>query len=123
MKRRDLGMAVLGAAAGVAGCSQPVKSLFVPDATAANGRGPDNAPIRWLYLRKQQVGSFFGVGLPGGGDDWHATSSHPHVVEISEKTLRKTGDLHAKVIGEGYSIIQLTGKNGENLEIIVDTRQ
>lgn len=57
---------------------KPVKSLFVPDATAANVRAPDETSIRGLRVHKQQVGSFFIMRLPNPEKDyWHATSSHP----------------------------------------------
>jgi len=125
MKRRDLGMAVLGAAAGVTGCSQPVKSLFIPDATAANAQTPDAATVRWVRLHKQQVGSHFSVSLlPAHLENyWHATNSDPDVVEIDKKLLSDGTALSVKVIADGQAIIDVTGKKNETVVITIDTQQ
>lgn len=125
MKRRDLGMAVLGAAAGVTGCSQPVKVLFVPDATAANVQTPDATTIRLLRLHKQQVGSYFVMALlPSRIENyWHAANSDPEVVEIDKKLLSAGTSLTVKVIGEGESFIEVTGKKNEIVTIVIDTQK
>lgn len=125
MKRRDLGMAVLGAAAGVTGCSQPVKSLFIPDATAANVQEPDASTVRWLRLHRLQVGSHFSVSLlPAHIENyWHATNSDPEVAEIDKKLLSAGTSLTVKVIAEGQSLIEVTGKKDETLVITIETQQ
>lgn len=120
MNRRELGIGVLGAAAGIAGCSQPVKSLFVPEATAADALRPDATSIHWLRLHDLRVGSNFDIYLlPSAQNYWRATNSHPHVATVSESHLA-LGYLYVHVVGAGDTTIHLTGNGGETLVVAVN---
>jgi hypothetical protein len=51
MNRRDLGMACLGIAAGIAQCSGPVQSLLVPQAEASDPEESAVSPHSGFELR------------------------------------------------------------------------
>jgi hypothetical protein len=120
MNRRELGIAALGAAAGIAGCSQPARSLFVPEATAAAAVRPDATSIHWLRLNAMRVDSNFDIFLlPNAKNYWQATNSHPHVATVSETHLAH-GYLYVHVVGAGDTTINLTGKGGETLVVLLN---
>ena len=115
MKRRDLGMAVLGAAAGVAGCSQPVKSLFVPEANASNVRGPNAAAqVESITLASVQPNTIIRVPLsPRTKGYWRASVfGATGAIEYDKVKLEDEGLLHAKVLAVQKVSIALIGGNG-----------
>lgn len=115
MKRRDLGMAVLGAAAGVTGCSQPVKSLLVPDANAANVPVPnDAAMVESVGLAQVQVNTIVRLLLlPREKGYWRASVFGPSgAVEYDKAKLDQEAVLHAKVLTTQKVTIALIGGNG-----------
>jgi hypothetical protein len=123
MNRRDVGIAFLGAAAGIAGCSQPAKSLFVPEADAANAANavtPATASAHWFRIHQLRVNSSFDVYLiPHEAEYWIATSSHPHIAAVDESFLPHAF-LNVNMVGTGDATIHLTGKNGETLAVRVN---
>jgi hypothetical protein len=117
-------MAVLGAAAGIAGCSGPVKSLLVPNADAARseakGLAPEVAGAHWLRLRRLQAGSNFDIYLvPAHANYWTATNAAPHVAKVDEAQLNN-GFLYVEALAAGISNISLSGKGGESLSIRIE---
>lgn len=115
MKRRDVGMAVLGAAAGVAGCSQPGKSLLVPDANAANVPAPnDAASVESIGLAQVQANTIVRVLLlPREKGYWRASIfGASGAVEYDKAKLNDEAVLHAKVLTTQKVSIALIGGNG-----------
>ncbi|HEY1976183.1 MAG TPA: hypothetical protein VGG89_06555 [Candidatus Baltobacteraceae bacterium] len=115
MKRRDLGMAVIGAAAGVAGCSQPVTSLLVPDANAANVTVPnDAAMVEAVGLAQVQVNTVVRLYLqPRQKGYWRASVFGPSgAVEYDKTKLDDESVLQAKVLTTQKASIALIGGNG-----------
>ncbi|HKE37008.1 MAG TPA: hypothetical protein VKB39_06230 [Candidatus Baltobacteraceae bacterium] len=102
-----------------------MKSLFVPEATAASAQAPDASTARWLRLHKQHVGSHFVLSLLPAhiADYWHASNSDPDVAEIDKKLLSDGTALSVKVIADGQAIIDVTGKKNETVVITIDTQQ
>ncbi|HVA32715.1 MAG TPA: hypothetical protein VNG31_01120 [Candidatus Baltobacteraceae bacterium] len=124
MNRRDLGIAVLGAAAGIAGCSSPVQSLVVPSADAGpvkeTGVLPNIVSAHWLRLRHLQVHSNFDIYLvPAHSNYWSATNTAPHVAQVDESHL-SAGYFYVEAVGSGTAHIYLTGKGGESLSVRVE---
>ena len=124
MNRRELGIAVLGAAAGIAGCSGPVQSLLVPSAEAAGAGGkrftPDVVTAHWLRLRNLQVHSNFDVYLvPANPNYWSASNNAPHVAHVDEAEL-SNGYFYVEAVGAGIANITLTGKGGESLSVRIE---
>ena len=121
MKRRDLGMAVLGATVAVAGCSQPVKSLLVPDAVAESVRRPESSSIESIALASVQVGTIINIALlPRNKNHWRATVSAAGIVEIEKSKLDEYAILYAKVIAMRKVSIVLIGNNGEYLGVDIN---
>ncbi|HTA39525.1 MAG TPA: hypothetical protein VK760_10625 [Candidatus Acidoferrales bacterium] len=124
MNRRDLGMAVLGAAAGIAGCSGPMQKLLVPNADAARsdatGLAPEVVTAHWLRLRNLQPRSNFDIYLvPSHVNYWSSTNTAKHVAQVDEAQL-SNGYFYVEAIAAGISSIVLTGKGGESLSVRVE---
>lgn len=54
---------------------------------------------------------------------WHAANSDPEVVEIDEMLMSAGTSLTVKVLGEGESFIEVTGKKNEIVTIAIDTQK
>jgi hypothetical protein len=124
VNRRDLGIAVLGAAAGIAGCSTPMQSLLVPSADAARaeekGLSQNVVSAHWLRLRHLQVRSNFDIYLvPSHSNYWSASNNAPHVAQVDENQL-STGYFYVEAVGPGTANISLTGKGGESLSVRIE---
>ena len=121
MKRRDLGMVALGATIAVAGCSQPVKSLLIPHAEAANVRRPESTSIESLLLANVQVGTVINLQLlPRNKNHWRATVSTAGIVEIEKKKLDDDAVFYAKVIAVRKVSVALIGANGEYIGVDIN---
>ena len=115
MKRRDLGIAVLGAAAGVAGCSQPVRSLLLPQADAAKGVAPDEAAlVESIGVAQVQPNTIINVPLmPREKGYWRASVfGASGAVEYDKTKLNDQAILVAKVLTTQKVSIALIGGNG-----------
>jgi hypothetical protein len=121
MKRRDLGMAVLGATVAVAGCSQPVKSLLIPEAEAQGARRPESSSIDSIALASVQVNTVINMALlPRNKNHWRAMVSASGIVEIEKKKLDDDAILYAKVLTTHKVSIVLIGANGEYLGVDIN---
>ena len=115
MKRRDLGIAVLGAAAGVAGCSQPVRSLLLPQADAAKQVAPDEAAlVESIVVAQVQPHTIISVPLmPREKGYWRAAVfGASGAVEYDKVKLDEQAVLYAKVLTTQKVSIALIGGNG-----------
>jgi hypothetical protein len=121
MNRRELGIAVLGAAAGVAGCSSPVTSLIVPSADAAAGaRSPDTLRTSMVKLRRLHINSNIEIWLePAIPNYWTATQNEPPIARIIKSSL-ESGVLYADIVTWGNGVIEVRGKNAEVLAVVFD---
>ena len=121
MKRRDLGMAVLGATVAVAGCSQPVKSLLVPEAVAESARRPESSSVESIALASVQVNTIINIALlPRNKNHWRATVSTAGIVEIEKKKLDDDAVFYAKVIAVRKVSVALIGANGEYIGVDIN---
>jgi hypothetical protein len=116
-------MALIGAAAGIAGCSGPVQSLIVPNADAARAVGKgvtgDVVSAHWLRLHHLRVNASFDIYLiPKNANYWTATNTAPHVAVVNEANLNNRY-FDVFVVGRGSADIMLTGKGGESLSIYI----
>lgn len=115
MKRRDLGIAVLGAAAGAAGCSQPVQSLLLPSADAAKGVSPNEAAlVESILVAQVQPNTIISVPLmPREKGYWRASIfGASGAVEYDKAKLNDQAVLYAKVLTTQKVSIALIGGNG-----------
>jgi len=117
-------MAVLGAAAGIAGCSGPVKSLLVPNADAARSDAravsPETITAHWLRLRQLKPRSNFDIYLvPANSNYWSATNTAPNVAQV-DATHLSNGYFYVDAIAAGIASITLTGKGGESLAVRIE---
>lgn len=121
MNRRELGIAVLGAAAGVAGCSSPVTSFIVPDANAAEGaRSPDTSRASMVRLRRLHINANIEIWIePAIPNYWTATQNEPPIALINKQSLAN-GVLWADIVTWGNGLIEVRGKNAEILTVIFD---
>jgi len=123
MKRRDLGMAMLGVAAGVAGCSPAMRNALVPNAAANEAAQPNQSALANMYIRglKQDTGIMHIGILPAKPNYWTAKISDKDRVRIDEKRLKERGllTIFAKAAGPLCEIV-LTGTNDELLKLFVE---
>ncbi|HTA39720.1 MAG TPA: hypothetical protein VK760_11610 [Candidatus Acidoferrales bacterium] len=117
MKRRDLACIVAGAALGAAGCSAPVRSLFVPAGTASETQTlrqaapqPEGGRLFRLssYLTvTQSLHARFQPETPGY---WTTTQSKDFVKVTEEKP---PGNFRVEAMDTGSTMVKFHGKNGE----------
>lgn len=118
MNRRDLGMAVLGVAAGMAA---PIAGAAPAEQNglSRNGFSTNVISAHWLRLRKVKVHSNFDIYLvPAHSNYWSATNTAHHVAEVDERHLAQ-GYFYVEAVGLGTALISLTGKGGESLSVSI----
>jgi hypothetical protein len=123
MKRRDLGMVMLGAAAGVAGCSPAMRNALVPDAVANEAVRPNETAMSNMYITglKQDTGIMHIGILPAKPNFWTVKISDRDRVRVDEKRLKERGllTIFAKAAGPVCQIL-LTGPNDEFFKLFVE---
>jgi hypothetical protein len=112
---------LLGAGAGMAGCSRPVQSLLVPAATAADVRAPHSASVESLGLAQVQVNTIVNMQLvPRAKGYWRAVTSVKGAVEILDKRLDEESILYAKLLEMRKVSITLIGRGGETFGVDIN---